>query len=54
MRIFYSKISKEIKIIFKWHVCQINPEMLMKNKKAVSVNKSIILLPGNKSVIFLF
>ena len=47
-------MSKEIKIIFKWHVYQINAEILMKNKKAASVNKSIILLPGNKSVIFLF
>lgn len=44
-RMFYSRISKEIKITFKWDFCQLHQTFLIKNRKAA---------PGNKCIIFLF
>ena len=42
------RISKEIKITFKWHLCQIHTKILMKNRKAACGNKCYISILGIK------
>lgn len=45
-----SRISKEVKITFKWDIRQLSQKFLINNRKTAFGNKSATFFYGNKSV----